>query len=311
MPGSPASRAATRSGATTGSSATFETHLTAVQRDGGWRLADDSDGGTQAQLWDLTDLRVLSSPTTLVVGSGSVRDLEAYLRLGDGAVRRVSGIWTRPWGSRVVLVVPATATEMAAQLGQDSASVEQVAAVTDGSLDADGRAGADRIVVNPEAFSRLQPTGQRVVITHETTHVAVRASTTRPVPVWLSEGFADYVGYSGLDIPRTTIAAALLARVREGDGPKALPAEADFDPATATIAPSYNAAWLAACRIADRHGEADLVRLYVRAATRPSASAPPGDPDENTREAFTAVLGVSDRAFTREWLSYLQRLARA
>ena len=290
---------------------TFETHLTAVQRDGGWRLADDSDGGTQAQLWDLPDLRVLSSPTTLVVGSGSVRDLEAYLRLGDGAVRRVSGIWTRPWGSRVVLVVPATATEMAAQLGQDSASVEQVAAVTDGALDADGRAGADRIVVNPEAFSRLQPTGQRVVITHETTHVAVRASTTRPVPVWLSEGFADYVGYSGLDIPRTTIAAALLARVREGNGPKALPTEADFDPATATIAPSYNAAWLAACRIADRHGEADLVRLYVRAATRPSASAPPGDPDENTREAFTAVLGVSDRAFTREWLSYLQRLARA
>jgi hypothetical protein len=199
---------------------------------------------------------------------------------------------------------------MAEQLGQDTASVEQVAAVTDGSLGTDGRAGSDRVVVNPQAFGRLQPTGQQVVVTHETTHVAVRGSTTRPVPLWLSEGLADYVGYSGLDLPRTAIADALLDRVREGDGPTALPTERDFDPATSTIAPSYNAAWLAACRIVDQHGQQDLVRFYLRAATRPSASAPPGDPEQNTREAFASVLGTSEKEFTRDWLSYLRRLAR-
>ncbi len=290
---------------------TYETHLTAVSRAGGWKLADDSDGGTQAQLWDLPDLRVASSRTTLVVGSGGVRDLTGYLRLGDEAVSRVERVWTRPWGSRLVLVVPATAGEMAEQLGQSAASVEQVAAVTDGSLGADGRAGSDRIVVNPQAFARLQPTGRQVVITHETTHVAVRASTNRPVPLWLSEGLADYIGYSAVDLPRTTIADALLDRVRQGSGPRTLPTERDFDPSTSTIAPSYNAAWLAACRIADRHGEKALVRFYLSAASRPSASAPPGDPDENTRKAFASVLGTSEPAFTREWLSYLRRLARA
>ena len=290
---------------------TYETHLTAVRRSGGWRLADDSDGGTQTQLWDLPDLRVASSGSTLVVASGKVRDLAGYLRLGDRAVSRVEQVWTRPWGSRLVLVVPATAGEMAQQIGQSAAGVDQVAAVTDGSLGTDGRAGSDRIIVNPQAFARLQPTGRQVVITHETTHVAVRASTNRPVPLWLSEGLADYLGYSAVDLPRTTIADALLDRVRRGSGPRSLPTERDFDPSTSTIAPSYNAAWLAACRIADQHGEKALVRFYLSAASRPSASAPPGDPEQNTRRAFRSVLGTSEQAFTRAWLSYLRRLASA
>lgn len=289
---------------------TYETHLTVVHRPDGWRLADDSDGGTQAQLWDLPDLKVVSSRRTLVVASGKVRDLDGYLRLGDRAVRAVGQVWKRPWGSRLVVVVPATAAEMADQLGQSAGSVEQVAAVTDGALDADGRAGSDRVVVNPQAFARLQATGQQVVLSHETTHVAVRASTTRPVPLWLSEGLADYVGYGAVDLPRTTIAASLLERVRKGDGPRTLPTERDFDPSTSTIAPSYNAAWLAVCRIVDQHGEKALVRFYLDAASRPSASAPPGDPEQNTRKAFTAVLGTTEPVFTRGWLSYLRSLAR-
>jgi len=287
----------------------FETHLTAVRREGGWRLADDSDGGTQPQLWDLPDLTVVRSSSTLVVGSGPPSRLREYLRLGDQAVARVARTWTRPWGSRLVLVVPATAEQMAGQLGQDAASVEQVAAVTDGTIGADGRAGADRVVVNPGAFARLRPDGRRVVITHEATHVAIRASTTRPVALWLSEGMADYVGYGGLGLPRERVAAPLLTRVRQGSGPKTLPTEADFDPATSTIAPSYNAAWLAVSLIADRHGDAALVRFYLDAALLESSHDPPGDPAENARAAFADVLGTSEQAFTRDWLRYLDTLA--
>lgn len=287
----------------------FETHLTAVHRPDGWRLADDSDGGTQPQLWDLPDLRVLRSPTTLVVGSGAVPDLESYLRLGDAAVRSVDTVWPAPWGSRLVLVVPASAAQMAAQLGQESAQVEQVAAVTDGSVDADGRAGADRVVVNPQAFARLQPSGRQVVVTHESAHVAFRASTDRPVPLWLSEGMADYIGYRGLEMGRTRVAADVLAQVRAGTGPRALPGERDFDPASTTIAPSYNAAWLAVSLIADEHGEDALVRFYRHAATGAGAGGP-GDPDANTEDAFAEVLGTTTEAFTDRWLAYLERLAR-
>jgi hypothetical protein len=208
-----------------------------------------------------------------------------------------------------VLVVPGTTAQLGEQLSQDPASLTQVAAVTDGPFDATGRAGADRIFVNPHAFASLQPRGQQVVVTHESTHVAIRSTTDRPVPLWLSEGMADFVGYRDAGVTRQQVAAALLQRVRTGHGPTALPSAADFDPSRTTIAPSYNAAWLAVNRIVDRFGLAALVRFYRTAATSPEPSAPPGDPDANTAAAFGSVLHVSEASFTQDWLAYLRRLA--
>ena len=289
----------------------FESYFTVVRRADGWKLVDDTDGGTQVQVWDLPDLTVLRSGTTLVIGSGPTNRLRPYLALGDRAVAAVREVWTARWNARLVLVVPATAAQMAEQVGQDPAQVAQVAAVTDGPFDTDGRAGTDRVVVNPEAFATLEQTGKQVVTTHEATHVAVRATTDRQVPLWLSEGMADYVGYRSVDATRQRVAAALLDEVRAGTGPTALPAAADFDPGRSTIAPSYNAAWLAACRIVDRRGEGALVEFYLAVATRNGArgSSSLSDADANAAAAFRTVLGTTEAAFTRDWLAYLRRLA--
>lgn len=288
----------------------FESYFTVVRRGDGWRLADDTDGGTQVQAWDLPAFTVVRSRTTLVMGSGPASRLRPYLTLGNLAVKRVDAVWTAPWNSRLVLVVPKTAAQMAEQVGQDKDAVAQVAAVTDGPFDTHGRAGADRVVVNPAAFATLETRGQQVVVTHEATHVAIRATTDRPVPLWLSEGMADYVGYRDVGATRRQVAAALLAKVRAGAGPKALPSAADFDPSRTTIAPSYNAAWLAVNRIVDRYGRAALVRYYLAVATKPSgsSSAAPG-PDDAAAAAFRSVLGTSQAAFTKEWLAYLRTLA--
>jgi hypothetical protein len=288
----------------------FESYFTVVHRTDGWRLADDSDGGTQPQVWDLPRLTVLRGPTVLVVGTGPASRLRPYLQLGTLAVDRVSSVWTARWNHRLVLVVPGTTAQMAEQLGQTASDVEQVAAVTDGPFDPDGRAGADRVVVNPGAFAKLQERGKQVVVTHETTHVAVRAGTDRPVPLWLSEGLADYVGYQHAGATRRQVAAALLDRVRHGQGPRALPGPADFDPARTTIAPSYNAAWLAVCHVVDRWGEPALVRFYLAAATKAHPTDQPGDPEANTAAAFESVLRTSETAFTKSWLAYLRQLAR-
>lgn len=311
----------------------FESYFTVVRRGTGWKLADDADGGTQPQPWDLPRMTVLRSPTTLVVGSGPVGRLRAYLALGDVAVRRVRQVWTVPWRAKVVLVVPATTGQMAELVGQSPADVKQVAAVTDGPFDSRGSAVADRVVVNPSAFASLQERGRQVVVTHETTHVAIRATTSRPVPLWLSEGMADFVGYRNVGATRTQIAAALLDRVRAGKGPTALPTEADFDPARATIAPSYNAAWLAVNRIVDQYGRQALVHFYLAVATgsgatgrptsgatSPGGASPDGtatgspdvattDPDAAARSAFGSVLHTTEAAFARAWLGYLKRLA--
>jgi hypothetical protein len=261
------------------------------------------------QAWDLPSFTVVRSSTTLVMGTGPASRLRPYLALGNLAVKRVDAVWTAPWHSRLVLVVPGTAAQMAEQVGQDKGSVAQVAAVTDGPFDARGRAGADRVVVNPAAFATLQDRGKQVVVTHEATHVAIRSTTDRPVPLWLSEGMADYVGYRDVGATRRQGAAALLTRVRAGTGPKALPAAGDFDPSRTTIAPSYNAAWLAVNRIVDRYGRAALVRFYLAAATTPAGSSTAPDPDEATAAAFDSVLGTTQAAFTKQWLAYLQTLA--
>lgn len=287
----------------------FETYFTVVRRADGWKLVDDGDGGTQVQVWDLPKLTVARSATTLVIGSGPASRLRPYLALGDQAVASVREVWTARWNARLVLVVPASAAQMAEQVGQDPTQVAQVAAVTDGPFDTTGRAGTDRVVVNPEAFATLEHTGQQVVTTHEATHVAVRATTTRQVPLWLSEGLADYVGYRHVDATRQRIAAALLQKVRAGTGPTALPAASDFDPGRSTIAPSYNAAWLAVSRIVDRQGEAGLVKFYLAVARDPGSGTNPDNADASARAAFRSVLKTTEATFTREWLVYLRRLA--
>ena len=287
----------------------FESHFTVVRRGSRWLLADDSDGGTQPQLWDIPAFTVVRSPSTLVVGSGPASRLRPYLALGDTAVTRVKAVWTPAWSASLVLVVPATAEQMAEQVGQEPASVAQVAAVTDGPFDPQGRAGADRVVVNPGAFGTLQPRGRQVVVTHEATHVAIRATTNRPVPLWLSEGMADYVGYRDIGVGPQVVASALLDRVRAGKGPARLPEAADFDPGRTTIAPSYNAAWLAVTRLEQRFGRDSLVRFYLAAATAPAPSAAAGDPEARTRAAFGSVLGTTEAAFTRDWVRHLRSLA--
>lgn len=277
---------------------TFTTAFTFVPGAGGWRIAADGDGVTTSQVWDLPGMRVVHGRTSIVVGNDAPARMRSYRDDADAGVARVSAVWGRRWSSHVVLVTPATVAQFAALLGRTGdTGLDQVAAITIGSTLAGTSAGGDRVVVNPDTFADLQPAGRQVVVTHELTHVAVRSSTTRATPLWLSEGLADYVGYLGLDLPRTRVAAPLLARVRAGTAPRRLPTDADFDPAHARIAPAYAAAWLACSRLADRYGQARLVAFYRAVAgatsgvTSPAATTPSA-----TTPATAATSGASPAA---------------
>jgi hypothetical protein len=289
--------------------------LTLVDRSGSWFVAGDSDGTTNTEIWDLGPLTVLSGNHSVVVGIGSAASLKGYVAQADSAVGRVSGIWGSNWPQRVVVLVPKSQAQMAQLLGRSSASLAQIAAVTTGELTAGGgrpAGGADQIIVNPAGFAQLDALGKRVVITHETTHVAVRASTPRAVSIWLSEGFADYIGFSGLGLPRTDVAADVLGEVRRGTGPTHLPDETDFDATSTTVGPSYSASWLACELIADRYGQARLIELYRAAAGAVAVTGVTAtqSPDAATEAAFRNVLGVSESAFTTSWLGYLTTLSR-
>jgi hypothetical protein len=290
-------------------------YLTLVDRDGSWLVASDTDAHSATEIWDLGPLTVLSGRSSVVIGLGSSATLTPYVAQADAAVTRVSAIWGTAWPRRVVVLVPKTQAQMGRLLDRSSATLDQIAAVTTGELTAAEGApsgGADQIIVNPAGFAKLGALGRRVVITHEATHVAVRASTPRQVAIWLSEGFADYVGYSGLGLPRTEVASDVLGLVRRGTGPKALPDNEDFDATQSSIGPAYSASWLACSLIADRYGQAALLALYRAASGATAVKGVSADmsPEVATTRAFPAVLGLTEAAFTKYWLRYLTTLSK-
>jgi hypothetical protein len=290
----------------------FEATYTLVRRPGGWRIADDADGTTPLQMWDLPGLRVIRGASGIVIGNAPESRMRDYSSTADLAVRRVSGVWGTDWSSHVVIVTPATNSEFARLLLRSAdQGLDQVAAITQGVIEPGRRAQGDRVVINPKAFTELQPLGRRVVITHELTHVAARSSTTSPTPIWLTEGMADYVGYSGLGLSRARVASELLVLVRAGKGPKELPTERDFDPSKSTIAPSYSGSWLAVSRLVDLYGQAKVVAFYRGVGSSSAVGPDQPEPDAVAAAAFPHSFGVTQAQFVDGWGKYLKALAHA
>lgn len=259
-------------------------------------------------LWDLGPVTVTEGEATLVIAAGtpSSEELARYAAEGDRAVRAVGGVWTGPWARRVVVVVPASEQQLAGVLGDaDAGALRRIAAVTTGQVGPAGQGTrGDRVVLNPRTYPGLSAPGRQVVLTHETTHVATRATTTAPVPGWLSEGFADYVGYRGSGIPVAVAAGDLLAAVRAGAVPPRLPDDADFAAAGLAQSTVYEQSWLACRVIAERHGEPALVALYRRIAEGPPAGGGVGG-------AVADVLDTDEPALLAAWQETLRREAAA
>ena len=141
--------------------------------------------------------------------------------------------------------------------------------------------------------------GRRIVMTHEITHVATRTATNAWTPTWLSEGFADYVGYLGTDVAADVAARELLGDVRLDGAPKALPRDGDFDDLAAT----YEKAWLACRLIANQQGQSKLVAFYREVGTFG------GTRTANLGAAFDGVLSTTVKRFTAAWRDDLTDLA--
>ena len=291
-----------------GSTSPVETQqfLTLVPRGGRWLIAGDRDNVQGAQsgvfgrdIWELGPVSVVHGRSSLVIGNASRKALRAYARHADRAVRDVDRVWDATWSRRPVVIVPRTQADMALVVGTPARGLDQIAAVTTG-YSAAGPTNGDRVVINPAAWRELVAEGRRVVMTHEVTHLATRATTYGSVPIWMAEGFADYVAYEAVDIPVEVGAETVLRQVRNGRGPRELPGDTDFDPARGDIAPAYEASWLAARMIAESYGERRLVRLYVAMAA---------DDDTTAERDIEDVLGITEKRLVREWRSFMSAAA--
>ncbi|NHA67072.1 hypothetical protein [Phycicoccus flavus] len=272
----------------------------------GWRVASERPTGADAApAWlAMPGLVVRRSDHAVVAGTAGPGPLRASARTVDTVLPALSGHWSGT-PRRTLVLVPRTAAEAEALRGSPAPGTGEVAATTDGPTDAAGRATGDRVVLDPAARGRLTPTGRDVVLAHELAHVAVRATVPGGPPTWLSEGYADHVGYARAGLPQRALAAPLLAAVRSGDAPTALPGAADLDPATSDVSLVYLASWQAAETVVGLRGEAGLRALVRACADRRGEQAA----ERTCTAALPRVLRVDRDGLTRRWQARLQRLA--
>ncbi|MFI2369710.1 hypothetical protein [Streptomyces sp. NPDC018833] len=277
--------------------------LELTERDGRWYVTADEPGtGAPQLLWQQGDVAAVRGSRSLVLGVGHddkrLRELAAAT---DRAMPAVTAAWPSKWAGRVVVLVPSSVESMGRLLGAPAAGYRGIAAVTTGETGRKDGATADRVIINPEAYGLLGDFGQGIVLTHETTHVATRADTSAATPMWLSEGFADWVAYRGAGRTAEETAPELRDAVRAGEVPGALPADEDFafGGDADALARAYEGGWLACVLIADRWGEDELREFYRtvgKAEQREGA----------VERALGEVLGVTEGAFTALWQGYLR-----
>ncbi|MGQ0838618.1 basic secretory protein-like protein [Actinokineospora sp.] len=282
-----------------------------VRRGEQWFLRSDTALGdlgrrTWRGPWDFGPCQVTTTAHGLVLAHpGSQPMVDRLVRELDSSVRSVTQVWGAEWPQRVALFLPDSPTEMRAMVGPDF-PVESVVAVAiaDRVDTAAGTATGQRVVLSPMGSRALSVASLRVVLRHEITHVAARVATVDGSPMWLLEGFADYVGYRDSGIGLAQGAPDLARMVRESGPPGALPEDRSFRGKDRELDLAYQQAWSIARFLAERFGEAKLVETYRALAGAGPVSA--GETDDLLRRS----VGLDRAGVLREWQAHLRGALR-
>ena len=269
---------------------------TFTPRDGRVRVADIATApGDRTPIWLLGPLDVRRADRTLVAATGSSRAARAD-RLLRHAVHDVQRV-VPDWNGDLLGFAPATREQFDALISAAPHGYEGIAAVTttvDGSRDPQAPVA---IILNPDVFEGLGPAGAQVVVSHEATHAATGA-TTVTMPLWVAEGFADYVGVGAVDVPLRVSAGAAIRDIRSFGLPDRLPSNSAFQSRDGVEA-TYEEAWLAFRLMGQEYGQDRVVAFYENVVRRPRAVA----------SALRSQLGISVDQLTHDWRAYLRQVA--
>jgi hypothetical protein len=253
-------------------------------------------GDRRTPLWLTAPLEVQRNGDSLVLVAGSAADADRYAAQAAVAVPAVRAVLPA-WPGGLVVEVPGSAEALDAMLAAEPGTYADIAAVSatvDGTLTP---TSPSHVFVNPDLYRDLGSVWEQVVMTHEATHIATEAPVTSGMPLWLLEGFADYVALRDTDLPMSKTAGQIIAQVRADGVPDALPGPAEFDATATHLGAAYEAAWLACVVVADLAGEEALVRVYddVRRG-------------QDIGSTLRSSVGVGEAGLTRRWRARLEAL---
>jgi hypothetical protein len=234
-----------------------------------------------------------------VQGSAGEADRLARLTAAAvAAVRRVLGGTGALTGDDLTVEVARDEASLEQALGAAPGTYRDVEAVSAAAPGA-GSPGTPLVWVDAEAVGGLNDQGVEIVLTHEATHVLTGVVGDTAMPLWLVEGFADYVALRDVHKPLSVTAGRILAEVRRDGAPGRLPLAPDFDAAQATggdaYTAEYEASWLACRLLARRGGEKALVSLYTGVRDGDSLA-----------HALASGFGLTIDRFTRLWQTTLR-----
>src|SRR4051794_5546375 len=132
-------------------------YYTFVERDGRWYVAGDTDGDklgyeTARDIWDFGPVTVTKGRRVIVLGHPHSRiSLRGLADEADRDIPRVTSVWGAGWTQRVVVIAPASPTELTKLIGDDG-DLSQIAAVATAELVEGSKRSTpvgDRVLVNP------------------------------------------------------------------------------------------------------------------------------------------------------------------
>ena len=216
--------------------------------------------GSAVPVWLAGRVEVARSRDTLVFGQGSARQIARIATRAVEAIRETQAVVKR--AGKVVIELPDSTAALHRALGAQPPSYSAVAAVTapvDGSIVASAPV---HVFLNPSVYDKLDRIASQVVMTHEVVHAVTGAATVSGVPLWLIEGFADYVALDGVALPLSRTAAQISRLVRKEGPPQGLPADSDLSTTADRLGAEYEAAWLVCVVLAERGGRDALRTFY-------------------------------------------------
>lgn len=250
--------------------------LVTAHRDAAWDRRHDVD----LQPWESGAITVESGRGVLgIFDVGSRARAPEIVDAVEQGITEVSAAVPHHWGRRVV-VYALSNTEMLAGIdnlpGKDPERLDAVAfpvLARRGSSEI----ASTRFLLHPRMLAS-DPSQLARLVRHELTHVALGARDDR-VPVWFSEGLAEWVSVQPITASLRVVSGAALAAAQAGD--LRLPADDEFNGPDAAV--NYGVSWWACQTIVDMYGEEMLWTLLDRLAAAPA---------EGQQDVLEEVVGM-------------------